>query len=212
VISNTAFLRAIVFFVASAFFASVHLPRSGRGIDPSNLSLMGFTLGKSTIGDVETRLGKAKKRKCSASGGDSVELCYIVPGSDNTEVIFRSGATGGWIELDNFELIANVSKSKCSACVGALAAGKPETDGGLKLGLTRQNVIDLLGAPKKQKGNDLMFEWQSRLAMTEEQIQAAKKTFKTAKFDPYFDVTDKIEVKMERSRVVELSVHHLVTY
>lgn len=179
-----------------------------------HLEILGFTLGKSTIADVQGKLGRSTVRRCSREEEASKEVCYMAGGKDQTRVVFESGFSGGWKELDGYKVIAGSLKSmpcyrQCPRA--SQLTSDIQTDGGLKLGLTREQVTSLLGAPQKIRGNKLTFQRQSQQAMTQEEKNAASKTFKRPATDAYYDIQDTIEVKLSNSKVVEFSVHHIVT-
>jgi hypothetical protein len=179
-----------------------------------HLEMLGFTLGKSTLADVQAKLGKSTVRRCSREEEASKEICYMAAGKDQTRVVFESGFSGGWKELDGYKVIAgSLQPGPCyRQCPRASqVTSDVQTHGGLKLGLTREQVTALFGPPQKTRGNRLTFQWQSRQAMTQEEKDAASKTFKTPATDAYYDVQDTIEVTLSNSKVVEFSVHHIVT-
>jgi hypothetical protein len=86
------------------------------------------------------------------------------------------------------------------------------TSGGLKLGLTKTELIALLGSPSKVIGNRLTFQQLSKRPMTKEDIEAETQTFNAPVTRPYWDVLDTIEVTIKKSKVAEFEVHHTVTY
>ena len=178
-----------------------------------HLEMLGFTLGKSTLTDVESKLGKSAARKCSREEEASKEVCYLA-GEGQTRVVFEAGFSGGWKELDGYKVIAGSLQRPCyRQCPRApQVTGDVRTESGLKLGLTREQLMALLGPPKRTRGNKLSFEWQSRQPMTKEQQETESKTSNSPVNDAYFDVQDTIEVTMANSKVVEFTVHHIVTY
>lgn len=179
-----------------------------------HLKLLGFTLGKSTLADVQAQFGKSVTRKRSSEEEASEEVCYVSVGNDQTKVVFEAGFSGGWKQLDGFKVIAGeVEHPRYRQCTRASQVTiAVRTDAGLKLGMTRQQLLALLGAPKEVRGSHHTFEWDSRQAMTKEQEEAESKTFKSPVTDAYYDVQDTIEVTLADSKVVEFAVHHIVTY
>lgn len=179
-----------------------------------HLEFLGFTLGKTTLADVQAKYGKSIAKKCSREEEAGKEMCYISAGKDQTRVVFEAGFSGGWKELDGYKVIAgNLVRPCYRQCPKASQmTSDVQTEGGLKLGLTREQLVALLGPPKQTRGNKLSFEWQSRQAMTKEQREAESKTFKSPVTDAYYDVQDTIEVTLADSKVVEFAVHHIVTY
>lgn len=173
------------------------------------LSLMGFTLGKSSISDVQKRLGIATVGRCSDDQSASKEICYIMPGPEKDRVFFESGVSGGWSVLDGFKVFSGAEKPKCRIqCANSILQSNIQTDGGLKLGLTRDEVLNLLGSPTREAGDNLTFEWQSRKHMTKAEIGKSGQNPVT---DPYWDVLDIIQVTLRDSKVVEFEVSHTVT-
>lgn len=206
---DSVVLIAWVTIGAGLAFAQSQPPR-GLAHD---LRIMGFTLGKSTLADVQAKLGKSAVRKCSYEEEASSEVCYVSAARDQTKVVFEAGFSGGWKELDGYKVIAGSVRQRCyRQCPRAAQVTRDlRTEGGLRLGMVREQLIALLGAPKQVRRNKLTFQWQSRRAMTKEQIEAEIRTFKSPLTDAYFDVLDTIEVTLADSKVVEFEVHHIVT-
>lgn len=179
-----------------------------------HLKLLGFALGKSTLVDVQARFGKTDEKRCSGGEDASVEVCYVSAENNKTEVIFEAGFSGGWTQLDGFKVISNSLGHRCNRQCSRVSqvTSAVQTEGGLKLGMTHQKLVALLGVPKDVRGSQLRFEWHSRQAMTKEQQEAESKTFKSPVTDAYYDVQDTIEVTLADSKVVEFAVHHIVTY
>lgn len=178
-----------------------------------HLEILGFTLGKSTFADVEAKLGKSPAGRCSPGEEASIEVCYFAR-DGRTRVVFESGSSGGWKVLDGYEVIASNLHWPCyGQCPRASrVTSDVQTEGGLKLGLTREKLIALLGPPKKTRGNEFTFEWDSRVAMTEKEEETESKTFNEPIRDAYWDVDDTIRVTLADSKVVEFTVEHVVSY
>lgn len=178
-----------------------------------HLEILGFTLGKSTLAEVEAKLGKSAARKCSREEEASKEVCFLA-GEGQTRVVFEAGFSGGWKELDGYKVIAGSLQRPCyRQCTRvSQVTDDVQTEGGLKLGLTHEQLITLLGPPKRTRGNKLSFESQSRQPMTKEQQEAESKASKSPVTDAYYDVQDTIDVTLADSKVVEFTVHHIVTY
>lgn len=176
-----------------------------------HLEILGFTLGKSTLAEVEAKLGKSAATKCSCEEEASKEVCYLA-GEGQTRVVFEAGFSGGWKELDGYKVIAGSLQRPCYRQCPRVSqvTSDVQTEGGLKLGLTHEQLTTLLGPPKRTRGNKLTFEWQSRQPMTKEQQETESKASKPTN-DAYYDVQDTIEVTLADSKVVEFTVHHIVT-
>ena len=73
-------------------------------------------------------------------------------------------------------------------------------------------MIQLLGKPTHAAGNKLTFQWQSRQAMTKEEIEKESKTFSSPAKNPYWNVLDTIYMTLANDRVEEIEVLHTVSY
>src|SRR5579872_146075 len=100
-----------------------------------HLEILGFTLGRSTLAEVEAKLGKSAARKCSHEEEASKEVCYLA-GKGQTRVVFEAGFSGGWMELDGYKLIAASLQPPCYRQCPRVAqvTSDVQTQGGLKLG------------------------------------------------------------------------------
>ena len=78
-----------------------------------HLEILGFTLGSSTLSDVQAKFGKSATRKCSREEEAPAELCYVSAGKDQTRVVFEAGFSGGWKELDGYKVIAGSLQRPC---------------------------------------------------------------------------------------------------
>ena len=188
-------------------------PSSGSIDLLHNLTILGFTLDKDTLADVQARLGDAPVRQCSHATEASRELCYS--GEDGTRIVFESGFSGGWSKLDAYKVIgpAAPSSSCYSNCPRAtgLHGAVLASDGGLRLGMSRKSLLALLGPVKERKGSKLTFRWRSRREMTHDELKKASRAPNTKVTYAYFDVMDVIEVTVRDSKVVEFEVQHTVT-
>jgi hypothetical protein len=169
---------------------------------------MGFTLEKSTLDDVERKLGAAVPGACSKEADASKMICYVPEHARSTKVIFESGPSGGWSFLDGFKVVFGEISSTCSfkcKITNALASNV-QTNGGLRLGLTKSHLLSMLGKPTKIRGNRYTFEWSSRRAMTKAEIAKSQRPTGEASWT----VDDTIQVTFRDSKIVSFEIHHTV--
>ena len=180
----------------------------------SHLSLMGFTLERSTLADVQNKLGATASGSCSTGEEASKMICYVSSAPDKTRVVFESGFSGGWSTLDGFKVVSVTLAEDCRfQCLRTPAFENGiKTNGGLRLGLTRQELLALLGPPTKVNGSRLTFEWQSQRPMTREEIDQETRTFNAPVTNPYFDVLDTVDVRLTNSSVTEFEIRRTTTY
>jgi type IV secretory pathway VirJ component len=68
-------------------------------IADSDASIAGLSIGRSSLQDVQAKFGRAELVRVSQEEESDVSICYISP-TDNTVIVFYSGAMGGWKDLD----------------------------------------------------------------------------------------------------------------
>lgn len=180
----------------------------------SHLGLLGFTLGKSTLADVRNKLGASNPGACSTEVEASKVVCYVSGGPDKTRVLFASGFAGGWSSLDGFKVTSQSLPADCHLhCKVTQEIGREiRTTGGLRLGLTRDELVALLGDPTETKGDRLTFRRASKRPMTKSEIAMETEEFKAPVESPFWDVQDTIFVVTSDSKVVEFEVQHIVSY
>jgi hypothetical protein len=207
------FVRVLAVLLTVGTGLSPGQPQSSLSF-AANLKIMGFELGKSTLADVEAKLGKSPVKKCSHDEETSKEVCYVSARDDQTRVVFEAGFSGGWKRLDGYKVMGGGSVERCyRECPRSTeVTSEAQAESGLKLGLGREQLIALLGAPMHVQGNNLNFQQQSRQTMTRKQAEAAGRTFKSPAIDSYYDVQDSVDVTLAGSKVVEFEVRHVVTY
>jgi hypothetical protein len=120
---------------------------TARSIDREHFKIIGLTLFKGEIPDIEQKLGPAEV--FHQQGSSTPERCYTSKGDDRTVRILEDW-TGVLIGFRIYRS-SPASAPKCTQtpCVSAQIS----TAGGLRLGLTKAEVLKLLGAPTRTTGN-----------------------------------------------------------
>jgi len=210
---NVIVVAPLAFLLVTAQAVGGQRPVGTPDLTPQ-MSLMGFSLERSTLTDVQGKLGATTPGGCSAEEEASKVICYVSSGPDKTRVVFESGFSGGWSVLDGFRVVSGSLTPNCQLqCLRTSAFDKGiKTSGGLGLGLTRQQLIALLGLPTKETRNRLTFERQWKRPMTKAEIDKERQTFKTLVTEPYFDVLDNIEVTFTGATVSEFEIRRTTTY
>jgi hypothetical protein len=206
-----AWLAAITALIV--FFAILPEGRAQGPTKPRvlpHLTILGFTLGKNTIADVQAKLGASTIGQCSNDEGANKVICYVSPDSDKTTIFFEAGVSGGWSQLGGFRIISGARSPNCRlACTASKAVGRDvQTRGGLKLGLTRTEVLSLLGTPVRTAEDKLAFEWLSRRPMTKQEIA---KSGQNPVVYAFWNIVDTIDVALANSKVVEFEIGHAVS-
>jgi hypothetical protein len=211
--TSVALRTALVFLLAGVAVARGQ--RSSKPDVSTQSSLLGFTLEKSTFTDVQDKLGAAKIGQCSHEVEPISYIGYVSVTSDKNKVLFESNRFDPPFELSGFRVVAGSrSTAPCQIQYKPSAAfdGDVETAGGLKLGLTKAELLALLGSPSKVSGNRITFKWWWKRPMTKAEIDQETKTFKAPVTKPYWDVHDVINVVLSDAKVVDFEVQRTVTY
>lgn len=210
-----------MFGVGLAFLlAGVPAARGQRSSKPDvslKLGVSGFSfrLEKSTFAEVQGKLGAAKIGQCSHEVEPISYIGYVSLSPAKTKILFESNRFDPPFELSGFRVAAGSrSTSPCQIRYKPSAAFDTDvqTAGGLKLGLSKAELLALLGSPTKVSANRLTFERWSKRPMTKAEIDRETKTFKAPVTRPYWDVHDVISVSLSNSKVVEFELQRTVTY
>ena len=149
------------------------------------MSILGVQLSEHTFVDVRRLLGPTDVRD---NGGDAAAnataACYV--GSDGTTVVLISSGEmgGGWLTM--FQLVARPGLANFSGDYGGgytvpldkrprcsrlpKLSRRTSTPGGLRLGMTRGEVLRILGSPKSGKNGALWFHSETELHPSPKQI------------------------------------------
>lgn len=184
-------------------------------IAPADTKFLGFTIGHSTLKDVQARLGPANVVTVSPGGADSDQsVCYFSP-SDGTVVIFYTGPMGGWRDITWFAIwsqkAAFPKRAECSP--SKVVSRTLSIASGVRLGLSRAEFERLAGVPTQRKPAIDEYSYLCRRRMTAEEIRG----FKTANgwnvtSDPYFDRTSWIKAWFRDSGTSRIDIGEVESY
>jgi hypothetical protein len=127
---------------------------AGRRSD-ADTTLMGMRLGKDGLSDVLSRIGNAPLIPRGEQAPD--ELCYAAENPfEATWVVFGSGALGQWEVLTHFRVLsaapAGLTCRRTPLITASLA-----TDGGVRKGISLEDLRSRFGAPGEVHGGRVVF-------------------------------------------------------
>jgi hypothetical protein len=67
-------------------------------ITDADATILGLTIGRTSLKDVQAKLGKAEVTRVSREEESDVSVCYLSP-TEGTVLVLYSGATGGWTDI-----------------------------------------------------------------------------------------------------------------
>ncbi len=182
-----ASVLASVIFVASA-------PHRVRTIDLSNFQILGITLGDSSIEDIKRKIGPASEMP--AKDPENSVMCYVSPGNHPTTLEFEN-----WTEPIEFRLF-QTSEQRATQCTVSRKVSKSlSTGSGLRLGMDRRRVVQILGRPYRIKGTHFVYEsTYTRSLKPEEQKRATKVT----PLPKTMEVYERIDLQFDGSSVIRI--------
>lgn len=190
--------------------------RSGTRVEitDADATILGLTIGRASLKDVQAKLGTASVRRVSHDEESDVSVCYVSP-LDGTVLVFYSGAMGGWKDITWFALWSREATfPHASQCATSKAVSRSlHTQSGIGLGLTNADLEQIVGKPTEHATRSLKYNFLCRRKMTADEINR----FKVAndwdvQNNPYFDRTSWIEVRHTGSTATRIEVGSLDSY
>ena len=126
----------------------------------SQVSILGLTLGRNTLTEVRAKLGAAAVKEHGHTATWRRRICYVSANGDGTQLTFESNVIGGGVYLTGFAIsqagdLVNVN----SSCRPSLSVTRGlRNEGGIGLGLSKTQVLALLGQPEETNGSLLTFK------------------------------------------------------
>lgn len=183
-------------------------------IADADATILGFEIGRSSLKDVQAKLGHATISRVSREEESDISICYVSP-ADGTVLVFYSGVMGGGTDITWFAVWSREARfPKASQCSKSnLVSRKITTASGLGLGLTKETWERKLHSLTHSGRTSMKYEYICRSKMTEDEI----KRFKTENNwdvtnDPYFDRMSWIEAQFADSRTSRLEVGRIESY
>lgn len=176
-------------------------------ITDSDATILGLTIGRASLKDVQAKLGSTEERDLS--------VCYVSP-IDGTVLVFYSGVmASGWKNITRFDLWSREAAfPHTSQCTSSNSVSRSlRTQSGIRLGLTKADLEQILGKPTKRGSKSDRYNFLCRRKMTEDEI----KGFKTAnnwdvRSDPYFDRMSWVEVRYMDSTTSRIEISEIESY
>jgi hypothetical protein len=163
----------------------------------THLTIQGLMLGENTLQDARKKLGEAPLLRRGQGGAAANVLCYRVEKDAQVRLVLEASAAGGGADLSGFRLIsmptAEFRERDCS--LSSRLIQPIRTNGGLRLGLSREAVENLLGQPKRRDGARETF-----VSKSETKIKGIT-----------FDVQTIIEITFDHLKASDIGVYHTVT-
>jgi hypothetical protein len=177
-------------------------------------TILGLTIGSASLENVKARLGKTGSLPIGGSASASTTICYVSP-TDGTVLTFGSSDLGGHVDVTEFALWSREAKfPNVSACKPSkLVSRSISTSSGIKLGLSAQQLTDIVGTKPKTRPVSVHYELICRRKMTPDEI----KGFKTGvnwdiTANPYIDVSSFVDARFSSSGTSHIAITKVESY
>jgi hypothetical protein len=178
----------LFYVIFSLFCPSVSLSAATEP-DDSQLALSGVIVGRDTLKTVQDKFGPSKP--CVVSE-HVTKLGYIV---GNETVLFESSDIGGG-DITGFVLRLSEAQPKCNLSSPRTGIADLRTDGGVHLGMTRDEFTRIFGSPKnKSKNGTWVYQWAHTADLTKAQQKAAAQSFPGAGASGSVDILTTVEAR-----------------
>ena len=147
---------------AAAQTDTVKSPTVGQP-DVGSRTILGITLGRANLAQVQAKFGPAKLWRDGDASTAEMKVCYLSAEPDAVAIVFASNAEMAGppenqvTDIRIVELAAYKDRSNCRNLT--IPGNEVTTTNGLGLGLTRQRVRSILGAPTSIAGSTWEYSW-----------------------------------------------------
>jgi hypothetical protein len=177
---------------------------NGEDLDDANLMILGVTLGKHSLTEIQAKLGPTEVFQGRAESHSGEIICYRSGGKrDQTFLIFEQGEVHNAFRLLT-EQAGFEGKHKCKS--SPLVSHDVRTMSGLKLGLSKREVVSILGPPTEKDKDILSYNFSRQVKLTEGEILKIEKSFPSVREHPFYDVSVFIRASFVDGKLISLLI------
>jgi len=167
------------------------------------------------LADVQKKLGVSDTRRCSNAEGSPVELCYSLKSSPVRVVFLSVDAPDALSEkwLVGYKVFGDDESPGCYRQCPLATISPDDLQAGniISIGMSRDEVLALLGKPKNISGDRYTFQWLETRKYTPKELSLLSS--RGYEPEPHeYDFLDTIEVRFGQGRVSSFEVFFAVTY
>jgi len=185
----------------------------------ANFRILGFEVEKSSLKEVRSKLGSARKFETSHNEQVEESICYVSASDNMTAIEFRSGLSGGGKDLIGFKVSSLAYEPIRSKCSASPIFDPIVTESGLKLWMAKAEILARFGKPIASSERDLTYRSQETRKLAPEELKAYKKKLKANKkaapsTDPEnieIPVVTLMEFHFESSKLVSFAIYRTET-
>jgi len=142
---------------------------SSQVVAATNLRILGLSpLGHDHVNWLEEKLGKANMVIRGDAGTARTQYCYVSTGPEKLYLISEMGE----VDLGFYLFSDGKDWNGSQNCIPSTFVNKRlVTESGLKLGLTRSQVIRILGAPSSETADTFVYRFEIEVPTQHEELQ-----------------------------------------
>jgi hypothetical protein len=176
-----------------------------KDLNKSNYTVMGLTIGECSRHDILSKLGPTLMIK-DEENTHIDHLCYISD-RDETLIIFSFKAN----QCARFQMMSRKHQFyKWHFCaVSPLVTEEMSTESGITLGMHKDQLKTMLGTPKKDSDEILVFEYKRKIPMENEELKKGSQYFEDRNIDSSRTVSIYVEARFVDSELssFDMSLH-----
>ena len=186
-------------------------------LDVNSRTVLGIILGRSNLAEAQARLGRTRLWSDGDAATAEAKVCYVTQGPDAIVLVYASnlemaGPPENQItDIRVLRATAYPGRAKCLPL--RIAREKVSTRSGLRLGLKRQEVRQILGPPHRSAALAWSYSWSVDLPLPTSDPYykhwAAKKDECFNGKLPFFSVGSEIDVSFEGEVVTAISLSRM---
>ena len=157
--------------------STVQKPLSSR----ANFKILGFEIEKSSLKEIRSKLGNARKFETSHNEEVEESICYVSAIDNLTVIEFRTGLPGGWKDLIGFRVSTLEYEALRSKCSKSPVLDSIITESGLRLWMAKSDILARFGKPTSSSEEELIYRSEETRKLTPEELKAYKKKLKAQK-------------------------------
>ena len=174
-----------------------------------NFKILGFEIEKSSLKEIRSKLGNARRFKVSHNEEAEESICYVSASDNLTVIEFRTGLPGGGKNLIGFRVSSLEYEPLRSKCSKSPVFDSINTESGLKLWMAKTDIIARFGKPTSSSEEELIYRSEETRKPTPEELKAYKKGAPSMEPENIeIPVVTLMEFHFVSSKLVSFSIYH----
>lgn len=212
-------MAAVLLFASASALAMDGEPVPTE-LDPAQRTMLGVTVGKDSLSEAHDKIGKAKRTQIGEGTCRETILCYTSSrASDPTKLLFSANADYSLrgeitsVQFTSDEFVgpcADARSENVAACAPSMRIGASlRTSGGLKLGMTKDQVRALLGPEvmaDTSSEDALFYNYWVEKRLDESEIRRLERQEPNIRRHPYYGMSSSIDAYFRDDRLYSFEI------